>query len=250
MKITATKTSLENILPLRDVFLAENKMQIRYNARHERGWTDSYILTIENKTVGYGAIAGKNNFTDRDALFEFFVIEESRKIASALFSELLKIAKPKYIECQSNDVLLSSMLYEFSKSISSDVILFEDKFITNLSFPDIIFRLHKPDDNVPKQKRASMGDYILERDGEIIASGGYLLHYNLPYADVFMEVYAPFKQKGYGTFIVQELKKACYSIGRVPAARCKINNRASKATLIKAGFDVCGYMLTGLVRKI
>ena len=249
MKIVAHKSDLETILPLRDLFLQENKIQIRYNARHERGWTDSYHLTIDGILVGYGAIAGKNNFTDRDALFEFFVIPTYRHLSSALFAELLKASHPKYIECQSNLFLLSSMLFEFSKNISSDVILFADSVITQLSFPDRIFRRLHIADVIPKQKRASVGEYILVKDGEIIATGGFLLHYNLPYADIYMEVYAPHRRKGYGSFIVQELKKACYAAGRIPAARCNINNPNSKSTLIKAGFVPCGYMLTGMVKK-
>ncbi len=249
MKIVALKTDLETILPLRELFLQENKIQIRYNARHERGWTDSYHLTVDGVPVGYGAVAGKNNFTDRDALFEFFVIPTYRHLSSALFAELIKTSNPKYIECQSNEFLLSAMLYEFSKTISSDVILFADSVVTQHSFPEITFRRLHEDDIIPKQKRASIGDYILVKDGEIIATGGFLLHYNLPYADIYMEVYAPHRRKGYGSFIVQELKKACYSAGRVPAARCNINNPASKSTLIKAGFAPCGYMLTGVIKK-
>jgi len=54
-----------------------------------------------------------------------------------------------------------------------------------------------------------------------------------------------FRQKGFGSLIVQELKKEAYRIGRVPAARCNIKNKISKATLLKAGFRVCGNILIG-----
>jgi RimJ/RimL family protein N-acetyltransferase len=50
---------------------------------------------------------------------------------------------------------------------------------------------------------------------------------------------------GFGSFVLQEVKTACFLTGRDPAARCALQNNASRATLIKAGLRVCGFMLTG-----
>ncbi|MES1223850.1 MAG: GNAT family N-acetyltransferase, partial [Bacteroidota bacterium] len=55
------------------------------------------------------------------------------------------------------------------------------------------------------------------------------------------------RRKGFGSLMVQELKKEIYLRRRVPAARCNIRNHASKATLQKAGFAVCGTWLKGNV---
>ena len=55
------------------------------------------------------------------------------------------------------------------------------------------------------------------------------------------------RRRGFGSFLLQEVKKACYLAGRIPAARCGLENTASRATLIKAGLRVCGFMLTGHV---
>jgi hypothetical protein len=59
-----------------------------------------------------------------------------------------------------------------------------------------------------------------------------------------------FRRKGLGCLIIQELKKACYLAGRVPAARTSIQNQASRATLIKAGMQVCGFMLKGDIKNM
>jgi len=48
--------------------------------------------------------------------------------------------------------------------------------------------------------------------------------------------------------LLQEVKKECYLSGRVPAARCNIENKASMYTLLRAGLKVAGYMLTGRVK--
>lgn len=76
-----------------------------------------------------------------------------------------------------------------------------------------------------------------------------MLNYNFPYADIYMQVNEPFRRKGLGSFLVQELKAEAYRIGRVPAARCNIDNKISKATLLKAGFKICGFRLKGNIQK-
>ncbi len=78
-----------------------------------------------------------------------------------------------------------------------------------------------------------------------MATGGFFLHYNMPFADLYMEVKEDCRKKGLGSFLIQELKKQCYLTGRVPAARTGMENVASKATLIKAGLKIAGFILLG-----
>ena len=47
-----------------------------------------------------------------------------------MFRQLLVASSPEYIECHSNDLLLSSMLFEFSASVKSEILLFEDGAVT------------------------------------------------------------------------------------------------------------------------
>jgi GNAT superfamily N-acetyltransferase len=63
-----------------------------------------------------------------------------------------------------------------------------------------------------------------------------------------MEVAEPFRRRGLGSYLVQELKRVCYEAGKRPAARCNPTNEASRSTLQKAGFLPCGRLLTGKVR--
>jgi GNAT superfamily N-acetyltransferase len=63
-----------------------------------------------------------------------------------------------------------------------------------------------------------------------------------------MEVAEPFRRRGLGSLLVQELKRTCYEMGRIPAARCSADNLASRATLQKAGLVPCGRLLTGTLR--
>ncbi len=248
MNLHVQRTDHTTILPFRQLFLQENNFQIRYDACHERGWTDSYALYVEQVLVGYGAVKGQE-ISERNTIFEFYVLPPYRHLESVLFKSLLDAANVPFIECQSNDVRLSSMLYEFAQGIRSEVILFADHFQTHFNQSDVLFRRTMEADYHTGYKAKNMGAYVLDAAGEIIATGGFLLHYNKPFADLYMDVKETHRQQGWGTFIVQELKKECYRNGRVPAARCNIQNQASKATLLKAGFKVVGYMLLGKVKK-
>ncbi len=247
MTARAVKAELKDIQALRALFLQETNFQIRYNACHERGWTDSYLLTIDDVEIGYGSIKGQE-ISDRDTVFEFFVIPSFRKLSSVLFRELLSASGAQYIECQSNDMLLSAMLYEFSRSISANVVLFEDHAVTEHVIPSAVVRPRRDNDQVFEHKVEPVGDYVVDVKGEVVATGGFMLHYNRPFADLYMEVREDCRGRGFGSFLLQELKKECYLAGRVPAARCEVQNTVSRATLIKAGLRVCGFMLTGKIR--
>ena len=75
------------------------------------------------------------------------------------------------------------------------------------------------------------------------------VHYNKPFADVFMEVAEPHRRQGVGCLLVQEISRECYLAGRVPATRCNVQNLASTATPTKAGMRTCGFLLTGKALK-
>jgi GNAT superfamily N-acetyltransferase len=74
-----------------------------------------------------------------------------------------------------------------------------------------------------------------------------MTHYNPPYGDLYMEVDERFRRRGYGSYLIQELKRVSYEAGLVPAARCNVANGASRATLQKAGLLPCARLLSGVL---
>jgi GNAT superfamily N-acetyltransferase len=94
-----------------------------------------------------------------------------------------------------------------------------------------------------------VGDWAVESNGEIVATGGALYHYNPPYGDIYMEVAEPARRQGFGSYLVQELKRVTYEVGKRPSARCDVTNTASRRTLQKAGFLPCAHILVGQVQK-
>ena len=245
MTIKVERTNYRDIKYLRNLYLQENNFQIRYHSCHERNWSASYFLIFGGQKIGYGSIKGKEDLEERDAIFEFYVIPPFRDHSRDLFSALIEVSKAKFAESQTNDSLMTSNVYEFAKNIKSDTILFEDHKTTNHSMPGIQFRKRKESDEVFGKKEEDKGDYVLVKNEKIVATGGFLLHYNMPFADLYMEVEENNRKKGLGQYLVQELKRECYLSGRVPAARCNSSNEASKATLLKAGLRIAGYMISG-----
>lgn len=237
MKIEVIKTMIAEIQSLREMFLAESRFQFIYNKCHGAGWADTYLFTLNEAKVGYGSVWGKSKRQDRDAIFEFYLLPPYRKHANRIFTEFQKTSGAKFVECQSNDRMLAALLFEHARNINAEAILFEDGFQTHFEISDTVFlKKEAPDDDV---------QYVLEQNGHKVASGGYVWNYNFPYIDMYYDVEENHRQKGFGCLITQELKEEAYRLNRVPAARCNINNKASKATLLKAGMLICGHILVG-----
>ncbi len=236
------KCDLNEILPYRGLYIQENNCQIRYDSCHVRNWSDSYLLIYGDQKVGYGSVKGKDDLTQRDAIFEFYLVPFWRREKYLFYEALIEASQCKFLECQTNDALHTSLVHYFGRNISSDTMLFADDCSTAHSLDDARVRLRKPEDLV-FEKNKDAGAYVLLINDEIVASGGFLTHYNMPFADLYMEVRPGYRRRGYATYILQEIKKYCYLAGRVPAARCSIRNEASQRSLLKAGMRNCGHML-------
>jgi len=199
--------------------------------------------------VGYGSIAVAGPWKDKPTLYEFYVLPHYRCRLFDLFSVLLAASGVNRIETQSNDPLLTPMLHAFAHDIMSESILFHDRLTTALAPAGVCFRRATASDGaqIPVDQLVSHG--VVEVGGVIAGKGGILFHYNRPYGDIYMEVGEPFRRRGLGAYLVQELKRLCYELGSVPAARCDPKNIASRKTLQKAGFVPCGHILVGSVSR-
>ena len=181
-------------------------------------------------------------------VFEFYVLPCCRTRLFDFFSALLKASNATMIEGQTNDALLSVMLHTFAQNVTSESILFHDRVLTALPSEGAVSRRTLPDDDAQVFAREGAGGRLgCGGRGKIAATGGILLHYNRPYGDLYMEVAEPFRRRGLGSYLVQELKRVCYEQGSVPAARCNPQNVASRKTLQKAGFVPCGHMVKASV---
>jgi GNAT superfamily N-acetyltransferase len=246
-QIDVKQVDVAEILAWRDLYRQEMNCQIRHDSWHRRGFNNSYFIWVDGKLVGYGAVTSGNQYQQRGILNEFYLLPAYKALAVPAFRQLLAVGQASRIQAQTNDTLLMLMLYDFAEQITSETILFHDALTTNLSAPNVVFRKTTEADaaRMFKPKDEPVGDWLLEAAGDIVAAGGFLTHYNPPYGDIYMEVAEPYRRRGYGSYLVQELKRVCYEAGRRPAARCNAANVASRRTLEKAGMLPCARIMSG-----
>jgi GNAT superfamily N-acetyltransferase len=248
--VSALATDFGSIRRWRDMYRLEMSCQIIHDSIHERpGWTQEYVLRVADTPVGYASVAVGGPWADQPAAYEFFVVPSRRLLVFDLFRALLASSGAAAIEVQSNDVLATVMLHTFSEDVTSESILFKDELVTSHSPEGATFRVPTASEaaDVPPEHLRWCG--VVEVDGAVAASGGILFHYNRPFGDIYMEVTEPFRRRGLGSFLVQELKRVCYEGGHVPGARCNPDNVASRRTLQKAGFVPYGHILKGSVAR-
>ena len=248
MQIDVSLVPAEETLALRDLHRQETNCQIVLDSWHARGWTDSYLLRLDGRVVGYGLVGGVRA-ERKEIVTEFYVLPVHRAQALPLFRRFTAVSRARSIEVQTNDILLTLVLYDCAVGIETNVILFHDALTTSLSVPGAIFRKVVEADHglILKSKLDTDAKWMIEANGQVAATGGILFHYNIPYGDIYMAVAEPFRRQGYGGYLIQELKRVCYEMGRIPAARCNASNVASRATLQKAGLLPCARVLTGVL---
>jgi GNAT superfamily N-acetyltransferase len=248
MNIEVSRVEVNEVMPLRELYRQEMNCQIVHDAFPRRGFSDPYLIRIEGRVAGYGLVANQH---DPDTVDEFYPLPAYRAAALPMFRQVLEVSQATRIRAQTNDRLMLLMLYDCAENITRDTILFADAFTTHLTCPTGIFRKATEADKARlfEHKGEPVGDWLIESEGVAVATGGALFHYNPPYADLFMEVDEPYRRRGFGSYLVQELKRICYEMGKTPAARCNAANVASRKTMEKAGLLPCGRILLGDVVK-
>src|SRR5262245_39802336 len=188
---SAKATTVEQIVPWRDLYRQEMNCQIIHDSLHLRkGWTQPYLLTLDGVAAGYGSLAVGGPWKGQPAVFEFYVAPPYRARLFDLFLALWAACKAERIETQSNDPFLTGMLHAFAENVASESILFHDEITTVLPANGAVFRRATAEDQ-PRMfphHVEPVGDWVLEAEGVIAATGGILFHYNRPYGDIYMEV--------------------------------------------------------------
>ncbi len=245
-----TRASFADVRALRERYREEMSCQIVHDSWHERGFLASYVLSSGGRVVGYGSVGGAGD-DPKDTVKEFYLHRGDRADAPAFFRALVAESGAKRIEAQTNDRLLTQMLLDHVESVERDRVLFEDVATTRHRVPDVIFRpaAAGESDGVFVHAVVPVGDWVVELQGEIVATGGLMFHYNPPYADIYMEVAERWRGRGIGGYLVQELKRVSYEMGKTPAARCPATNVASRRTLQRAGMAACAWILAGTIAR-
>lgn len=246
--LTIQPTDVARLTPLRAAYLEAMSAQVVHDSWHRRGFTSLYLLADGSTDVGYGAVGGSSG-TPHDTVKEFFLHPRFVAESQRLFAAFVVRARPRWIEAQTNDPFLRPLLDSFAPGHAPWAYLFADAGPSALANPGVELRPVRPEDHasVFEHSTEPVGDWGLELDGALVATGGIFDHYNPPYGDLYMEVSATHRRRGFASYLVQELKRIAYGRGLVPAARCELDNAASRKSLERAGMQVCGQLRRGAI---
>lgn len=259
--IRVDRTTYADIETMRELYRYEAHCQIVGDSLLRRGLADAYLFLVNGRRAGYG---GVRNQYGPGRIMEFYVLPPVRARDAALPAQIgrafLQASGATHVEAQTNlsslhDLLLELMNTEGEDDAPSPVevekFLFADDHSTSLQPPVL-----KPGSPCVFRSLEEENAWGIEGDAgdgkgwRLLASGGFLTHYNPPYADIYMEVEEAARRKGVGAYLVQELKGVCYEAGYLPTCRCNVDNTASRKTLEKAGFGVCGQIVSGRVGRL
>lgn len=210
------------------------------------------LCRVDGEIVGYGSVGGGPR-EPKDRIKEFYLRQPARQVALPLFRQLVAVSSARTIETQTNDVLLTMMFFDCAVGWQSETILFADQVVTTVPPPSAVMlrSLTEADRaTVFKHTVEPVGDWGLECDGKLAATGGIFFHYNPPYGDIYVEVAPRYRRGGFASYLVQELKRICRDRRCIPGARCHQDNEGSRRALERAGMFPCARILRGTIADL
>jgi GNAT superfamily N-acetyltransferase len=240
MSLCAIALSPAEILPWLEESRRVAPGQVVHDSLHARpGWTQSYLLQEAGQPAGFGAVAVGGPWQGTRTVFAFHVSPGHHSQAAGLFAAFLRASSATHFEIQTEPGLLHDLARPQAKDWSTDAIIFRAGPVTALPVPaGATFRKSSVADRDRgfAHHAEPVGDWVVEVDGVIAATGGWLSHYNPPHHDLYLEVAEPYRRRGLGSWLLQELKLECRAIGGTPCGRTSPRNLASRTCLARAGF--------------
>lgn len=240
----------ERIEPQRAGYRAEMSCQIVHDSLHRRpGWVEWFEFTAGGRAAGYGAVVVGGPWVGTRTGFEFHVPPAERAAADALFDAFLATARVGHVLAQTNDLELTRQLRRTCAASEVEAIVYAAGSVAPRPAPGAVVRpiTAAERESVFAHTAEPVGDWVVDAGGEVVATGGWLGHYNPPYVDLYLEVRPDRRRRGYGAHLVQELQRIARSEGKIPCARCGPDNTASQRTLARAGMVECARRVTGVV---
>jgi GNAT superfamily N-acetyltransferase len=231
------------IVSLRDAGAMDG--QIVHDSIHARlGWTLEYVITHGDRAIGYGSSRSPGRgATGRPYTSSISIRHRSR--AFELFDAFLDASNPHAFEVQTSDTLDHHVrrTHETSAPSGSYFAMARPRCITRTAPRcDASRRRRNPDRDRGTAGRRGLGRRD-RRSGR--RAGRDAVSLQPAYGDIYMDVDEPFRRRGIGAYLVQELKRICYELGAIPCARCSTTNEPSRRTLQRAGFVPFAHILFG-----
>src|SRR4051794_24360029 len=103
MNIEARRAEYQDVEALRELYRQEANCQIVRDAALRRGFADPYLILVDGRLSGYGAVS---NNDDQKRLIEFYTLPQRRSLALQMCLEALTISQATHIQAQTNMPLM------------------------------------------------------------------------------------------------------------------------------------------------
>ncbi len=245
---TAVEVPRPEIAPWRNELRAESACQIVHDSLYERrDWCLQYLLQLGGTPVGFAGLAVAGPWKGRRTVFDFFLQRAERDSWPELWDTFAQASRADSYELQTNLPLMPELVGRLPGPHQIDRLVYAEGQTTTL--PSQGARLRQmtsvQETQLCLQERAGQCEWVLELEGAEVGKGTLLFHYNVPHADIAMDIPGPFRRRGLGAYLAQELKRAARDLGAIPAARTSPDNFASQRTLEKAGMIRTGRIVFG-----
>jgi hypothetical protein len=117
MTIQVCRAEYGEVEALRELYRQEANCQIIHDSALRRGLADPYLILVEGRLAGYGAVWNKYS---KDRVMEFYTLPPLRPHALPMFRELLTFSEATHTEAQTNMPLMLTMLYDCATNITEE----------------------------------------------------------------------------------------------------------------------------------
>jgi len=264
MHVEIEPVTVDQVADLRLLYARELDDMIRYEREIQQGRTRIYGLRNCGALIGYGILHGEGE--DRSTVVEFFLLPQYRRHTVPVFDRFTTATEATGVQARTNDADLVLLLHERTHDVVPGNYYFRDAEKTLHPVHGVRYRaitlcdldvlapimtipegwpFEVPDREALARWITSNEGRLLEDEGGIAAIGAILRGYNPPFANIGMVVMKRARRRGYGTYLIEELKRDTYAMGKIPRADCAPWNVASRSTLLRAGFLVNARALRG-----
>lgn len=242
MKIVVRKSSAEETAEFRRRLMAETPLQFVAWSALPRGIADPWLVLVDGEPAGYYTVW--NRYYE-GAVGECWIAPSFERARAQLLTETASLSGAREVRAQTNMPGMLALALDSCPSVEATNVLFG--WSGGEGPPCPIPGLECVPVPNPEPNHPDSRDFAAVLGGAKIAQGGYLCHYNPPFADVHMEVGEAWRGRGVGAWFVAQASRAAAEAGKTPAARCNIDNFSSRRTLIKGGMEVIGHILQGRI---
>ncbi len=244
--ITITPTTFDQILPLRQHYVATLYGGLEGYAEDNARAGTPYAISDNDQVIGYACINDQYK-----QLWQFHLVRQAIPHGTAIFAQLIREGLMTSAVIATRDPVSIALCSEFQQRVWCQAYLFEDGWRTTAplaGYTDVTLRLAQLSEAAHLAELcgdflAAYEPYIAKQHLYVLEAGNEFLGIGLadpvlihpPYNCIGMFVHPDHRQRGVGAYLIQQLKERTYALGYLPIAGCGHGNVASRKTLERGG---------------